>query len=183
MAGTRARTQGGLALITTMIFMLALVMLSLAAMNMGLLQSRSTGNRNDWHVAFQAAEAALRDGEQDITTRNPAPEAFDDACTNGLCLPREDGKSWSEALIAQNTLGVVLGTHTGQAAPGPQTAPAPRYLIERLETPPQSVVVQGYGADRGSPPVFRVTAIGMGVARRDDGSPASRVVLQSIYIN
>jgi type IV pilus assembly protein PilX len=180
---TQTRTQGGLALITTMIIMMALVMLSLAAMNMGLLQGRSTGNRNDWHIAFQAAEAALRDGEQDITTRNPALEAFDDACTAGLCLPREDGSSWSEALIAQDTLGVALGTHTGQTAPGPQGAPTPRYLIERLETPAQSVVVQGYGADQGRPPVFRVTAIGMGAARRADGSPASRVVLQSMYIN
>lgn len=179
----RTRTQGGLALITTMIFMMALVMLSLGAMNMGLLQGRATGSRQDWHIAFQAAEAALRDAEQDVATRNPAMEAFDDACTNGLCRPRDNARSWSEALMADGTLGVVIGTYTGTRAPGPAGAPAPRYLIERLQTPPQSVVVQGYGADQGRPPVFRVTAIGMGVAQRADGSPASQVVLQSLYIN
>ena len=177
MAGTRR--QAGLALLTTLIFLLAIVLLALGTMQAGLLQARSTGDRHDWHLAFQAAEAALRDGELDVATRDMPAHAFDDACTAGLCLAKA---GMPQALMADGTLGLAIGSHSGQAAPGPADAPTPRYVVERLQTPPESVVMQGYGAGRGGLTVYRVTAIGAGVVKNPDGSPASQVVLQSNFI-
>ena len=56
-------------------------------MRTNIIEERLAGNSRDWALAFQAAEAALRDAERDIQsgTRFVGETGFDANCTNGLC--------------------------------------------------------------------------------------------------
>lgn len=58
--------QRGATLIVGLIFMVALTLLGVMAMKSTLLQERMAGGSRDHSLAFQAAEAALRDAKRDI---------------------------------------------------------------------------------------------------------------------
>src|SRR5690606_23521558 len=60
----RERRQAGSALLICLIFMLLLTIIGVGAMQSATLQERMAGNSRDQNLAFQAAEAALRAGEQ-----------------------------------------------------------------------------------------------------------------------
>ncbi len=51
---------------TTLVLMLATLGLGVAVMSVGAMEERLIANTKDRDLALQAAEAALRDGEQDI---------------------------------------------------------------------------------------------------------------------
>lgn len=100
--------QRGVALITSLIFLVLLTLVGVTAMQNTTLEEKMAGNNRDRNVAFQAAEAALRDAEFDIVCKKsesagPCTRAvkiadgsdfamsisgatmFNAACTNGLC--------------------------------------------------------------------------------------------------
>lgn len=56
--------QRGMALIIAIVFMLLLSILGLSAMQNTILQERMAGNHRDHGMAFQAAEAAMREAER-----------------------------------------------------------------------------------------------------------------------
>lgn len=58
--------QSGAALITSLVFLTVLTILGMSTLGTALLESRMAGNARDKLIAFQAAEAALRDAEQYI---------------------------------------------------------------------------------------------------------------------
>ena len=58
--------QRGMSLFPAMMFLLVLAILGVAALNSTLLQEKMAGNTRDSNMAFQAAEAALRDAEADV---------------------------------------------------------------------------------------------------------------------
>lgn len=60
------RHQAGSALMICLIFMLLLTIIGIGAMQSATLQERMAGNSRDQNLAFQAAEAALRAGEQEL---------------------------------------------------------------------------------------------------------------------
>ncbi|QJQ94282.1 MULTISPECIES: PilX N-terminal domain-containing pilus assembly protein [Halomonadaceae] len=63
-----------MALIIAMVFMLLLTMLGLSAMQNTTLQERMAGNQRDHGMAFQAAEAGLREAERLIEIGIIEPE-------------------------------------------------------------------------------------------------------------
>ena len=71
-----------MALIIAIVFMLLLSMLGLSAMQNTILQERMAGNQRDHDMAFQAAEAALREAERQID--------------NGMAKSLEEGESLAE---------------------------------------------------------------------------------------
>lgn len=104
------RQQRGATLIVGLIFMVALTLLGVIAMKSTVLQERMAGGLRDRSLAFQSAEAALRDAKFDILALRangtpciagsvgcrPAGERplgvggagstpFTQACTNGQC--------------------------------------------------------------------------------------------------
>jgi type IV pilus assembly protein PilX len=114
------RTQRGVVLIIALMFLVALTLLAIASMGGTTLEERMAGQYRDLNVAFQAAEAALRDAERDLYGVGAAPPAtftpravvisgrtgFGDgtdsangSCTDssdtnygrGLCYPRDTG--------------------------------------------------------------------------------------------
>ncbi|MGZ8258986.1 MAG: pilus assembly PilX family protein [Caldimonas sp.] len=180
--------QRGVSLVTTLVLMLATLGLGVAVMGVGAMQERLIANTKDRDLALQAAEAALRDGEQDIATNvNPAT-AFSDTCASGLCTPpsqRDGTGSLGSSPVDDSRLGFdwsanasvrIYGQYTG-AADFPGVAQQPRYVIEKfsyLGTPAGESVV--LGAEPVAPGVgYRITARAVGAR------PETVVVLQSIY--
>ena len=182
------RRQRGLSLITTMVLMLATLGLGVAVMGVNAMQERMIGNTKDRDLALQAAEAALRDGEQDVANNVSSSTAFTDTCTNGLCTPpaqRDALGALASLPVADSRLGFDwtvdamvrrYGQYTG-AAQFPSVAQQPRYVIEKysyLGTPAGESVV--LGSEPVAPGVgYRITARGVGAR------PETVVILQSIY--
>jgi type IV pilus assembly protein PilX len=192
MKATRSSIAGGrergVSLVTTLVLMLATLGLGVAVMGVNAMEERMIANTKDRDLALQAAEAALRDAEQDIATNVSPATAFSDACTAGLCtppsqrdslgalasLPVDDarlGFDWSVDASVRS-----YGQYTGVAA-FPYVAQQPRYVIEKfsfLGTPAGESVV--LGAEPTAPGVgYRITA------RATGSRPETVVVLQSIY--
>lgn len=158
--------QTGAALIVGLVMLLVMTVLGVAAMQTSLLEEKMAGNYRDQNLAFQAAEAALRDAEADISSsgRIFGLTNFAADCTAGLC-DATGGLSevWKDSTKEPN--GVALGTYTG-AAPLALVACQPRYWIEGYQAWPAGATswkVQ-----------YRITAIGC-------GSVNAQVVLQEVY--
>jgi len=83
--------QRGFVLITALMFLIILTLLGLSSMRTNSLLERMAGYSIDRQVALQAAEAALRDAELDISKgRASGDTGFSDGCGNagyykGLC--------------------------------------------------------------------------------------------------
>jgi type IV pilus assembly protein PilX len=186
--------QRGLSLITTLLFMVSALMLGVSVLSVNVMQERVIGNTKDRDLAFQAAEAALRDAERDLTLNITADSPFSPACTNGLCTPPSQravplsvsvddpatGFSWANAAQVRT-----YGQYTqagnfpsGQADAEPRYVNAqPRYVIEKLGplgTPP------GESLTKGIEPT--APAYGYRITAQATGARAETVVvLQSIY--
>ena len=183
-----ARRQRGLSLVTTMVLMLATLGLGVAVMGVNAMEERMIGNTKDRDLALQAAEAALRDGEQDVASNVSPSTAFTDTCASGLCTPpaqRDALGALASLPVDDSRLGFDWATdtmvrHYGQytgAAAFPSVAQQPRYVIEKysyLGTPAGESVV--LGSEPVAPGVgYRITARGVGAR------PETVVILQSIY--
>ena len=141
------------------------------------------GNTKDANLAFQMAEAALREAEVDIVANITPTSAFSAACANGLCTPPSTWASPSSTDISKaidwtNTgLTRRYGANTGSPALALVTQ-QPVYVIERLSQLPRG---PGRSAGLGvAPPpsagtVYRITVLATG-ARTE-----TRVMLQSTY--
>lgn len=156
--------QRGAALIVALVMLLAMTLLGVTAVRNTTLQERMAGNLRDSNLSFQAAERALREGEEFL--RSPTIPPFTGA--NGLLTMQDDagqGSFWSAYAWATN----------GRTAPDvDEVVSAPLYVIEEL--PP--VPVAG-GSERFAPlpdvGYFRVTARGVG------GTAEAITILQTTY--
>lgn len=178
--------QRGISLVTTLVLMLATLGLGVAAMSVNSMEERLIANTKDRDLALQAAEAALRDGEQDVSSNISSSTAFSDICAGGLCTPpsqRDLLGALASLAVDDPRLGFDwavdakvrrYGQYTGSAE-FPSVAEQPRYVIEKfsvLGAPLGESLLLG-----SEPPGFgyRITARGVG-ARSE-----TVVVLQSIY--
>lgn len=184
-AGARQR---GISLVTTLVLMLATLGLGVAVMGVNAMEERMIANTKDRDLALQAAEAALRDAEQDVASNVSPATAFTDSCTGGLCTPpsqRDSLGALASLPVDDSRLGFDWTVDAnvrryGQFTGGtqfPSVAAQPRYVIEKfsfLGTPAGESVV--LGAEPVAPGVgYRITARAVGAR------PETVVVLQSIY--
>ncbi len=168
-----AQRQRGVVLVVALIMLVVITLLGVSAMQVTSLEERMAGNMRDRSLAFQSAEAALRDGERLLTQL--ALPAFDG--TNGLyqapavnALPvwmQADGRPQDAAFWNANAR-----TYTGTVA---GVSAQPRYVIEEVARLPG--VGDSLEGDTPVPDItyYRVTARGLG------GSATAVVVLQSTY--
>ena len=181
------RQQRGLSLITTLLFMVAALMLGVSVLSVNVMQERVIGNTKDRDLAFQAAEAALRDGEEDLVKKLDAAAVFTPTCDAGLCTPpsrratplsvsvdKAPGFAWKNPGQVR-----MYGQYTGASPfPGVVDNGQPRYVIEQLGPVGKAF---GESETKGNDPGqrdavgYRITALGSG-ARAE-----TEVVLQSIY--
>lgn len=167
-----------MALLVVLLLLLVTTILGLASMRGALLEERMSGNLYDRALMFQAAEAALREGE--ARTRLTRRADYTDACTGGLCTaptPVCSGSGNNEVCTAQDRwlapnppFVPAAGVGTGDIAVTPQ------YFIEYMGQFPNWV-----GCDRAEPmpvgclgPRYRVTA-------RATAAGRSVVLLQSTF--
>lgn len=187
----------GSVLIVSLVFLLLLTLVGISAMNMTNLEEKMTGNFRDHDLAFQAAEAALIEGEEFVEASfdirqgltNPActgTNCYTQNCSSGLCFhgtfensstPVKDcnagtTQEWEDnALWSDSSKTRLL---TDQLVGTVQNA---RYIIEfrcfvprdSTNSSPDSAVFAQWT------PAFRITALASGA------STDSQVMLQSTY--
>ena len=184
----RAR-QGGMSLFPALMFLLVLSVIGVSAMNSTLMQEKMVSNTKDLNLAFQAAEAGLRDAETDVSRNVDTGTVFTASCVYGLCTPPS---TWSpptstdiSKLINWSNAGTTRLYGANTASPAlPTVAAQPLYVIERLSAPPGlppspgGSVGLGCGAAcvHSGGNAYRLTVVGTG-ARAE-----TRVILQSTYI-
>ena len=172
------QSQRGASLVIALMFLIVLTILGLVAVRSSTVQERMAGNDRDRAVAFEAAEAALRDAERDIQANVTSANPFDNVCTDGLCLPATvatpnwNSNSWSGATSR------IYGVNSGAGAFPLAVSNAPRYIIELLPDVPagsgNTLNTNARSSTRGGT-AYRITARGWG--RR----PGTAVMLQSVY--
>jgi len=176
-----ARPQRGAVLIIVLVMLIVMTLLALAGTRVSILQERMGGSLYDRSLAFQAAEAALREGEARMTLIRDNPASVgtnrDNTCTAGMCGFVNPNRppawtseaNWATAFTATNGFD-------------PTMVATPRYLIEMLATNVQGEECPS-AIDPDAPPcggnlrMLRVTARVTDPARSDRAS----VMLQSIY--
>ncbi len=189
--------QRGAVLIVALMFLVVLTMLGMTAMSGTTMELRMANNTRDFGVAFQAAEAALRDARNDIigqalpggTPRNPpmhqsffgtgAPNTCNaSAGREGLCQPRTYNSKVDAILPAapdvdmQTLPSVQYGTYTG-ARQFTDVVRQPRYIIELFGLPSHDETIMRSGPQWV---YYRITARGYG------GNPNTEVTLQEVFL-
>jgi type IV pilus assembly protein PilX len=166
--------QSGTALVVAMLFLVILGMLGVTTMTATTLEERMAGNTRDRDIAMQAAEAALRDAEHDISNTVPtngrvvSVAIFVAACTGGLCT--EGAPVLTN--VDDTAKSAFLGQFTGELAMMQGPAVQPRYIIELLNTLPPQVPVPPAGQQVRD---FRITAKGFG------RNTNTIVILQTVF--
>ena len=175
-----SRRQRGAALIVALILLVVVTLLALSNLQTVALEEKMTGATYDRQLAFQAAEAALREAEQYVETNKPIASYTDDdiTCpgasaidncdlTTGLCPPPDKDCS-SRWLPASG-----FTQWKNATVPVPALAGTPQYFIEYLgNTFPCS---DGGASDPKNCKRYRITA------RSNPGTGRASVMLQSVY--
>jgi len=163
----QAKSQRGAALIVSLMILLVMTLIGVTAMSSSNLEEKMAGNSRDMMLAFQAAEAALRDGEEvvaNLVTVAPFADCTAPYYAQG-CFPDVTADStWSGAASYGGTLDKVNTQ--------------PKYIIEYTGESggSQGLNVDNYG-DSSSQIIstFRVTARGTG------GTDNAVVLVQSFH--
>jgi len=153
--------QQGAALIVSLIMLLIMTLLGISSMNSTTMEEKMSGNTRDRMLAFQAAEAALKDAEDYVLNSVVATSAFNASGTGGLYSAgvkpdvRADA-TWSNASKYRTYSGTITGVTT-----------QPHYIIELISTigaTGDTVNIGNYGDSSGAGIVttFKVTARGTG---------------------
>jgi type IV pilus assembly protein PilX len=192
-AGNRC-AQRGISLIVSLVMLVVVTLIGLAAIGGTLMQEKIAGNAKDTNLAFQAAEAGLRDAETDIAQSITSGSAFTAAGNGGLWTPPSTWPTPGSAPLWQqvdwtgdsNSLNTTraYGQFTGAQLPGMGTVPplyaaVPRYVIEKLSKVQPGAgdsMGQGIGASSSAGVYYRVSVYATG------GRPDTHVVMQSIYL-
>jgi type IV pilus assembly protein PilX len=171
-ANAPIRQRGAATLIMVMVLLVVITLIGLSGMRGTVMEERMSASTRDRGLAFQAAEAALRAGEDFVATK-PPPTMPTTGCTNGLCGIPDPAATpvWDSASSTWNTARQITVTLGNQVV-------TPRYIIELMATnvPSQGGCIDiSQGADcSGTERRYRITA-------RSSGAGRAEVVLQSIY--
>lgn len=165
--GSRSR-QRGVVLVISLLMLLVLTMIGLAATRSTTLEQRMTTNQNDQEVAFQAAEAALRSGESVLSNNVGINYAGNTAGAYTLNTMTVNWKT-----INWDASGGAVYDYTGLQ---PTTLIDPTYFIVQNNT---TGFIPGQAINSGQPLqntyVYYIYARGVGI------SSNNAVILESVY--
>lgn len=176
-ANLNIAAQRGVSLVVVLLFLLVMSVLGVTAIRTSNLEEKMSGNERDRELAFEAAEATLRDAERDVQVNVTVGSAFADPCNAGLCLPPAGGASVVDTVDWDGGVPRVYGSGSGVGPYPIALARAPRYVIELLPDMPAPVgetLNMRSTATGGTP--YRITAMGWG--RR----ASTQVQLQVVYV-
>ena len=164
-----AARQRGVALIISLILLLVMSLLGVAAIRGVAMEERMAGQTYDRSLAFQATEAALRSAELLIETK-PADPSSGCSVVGGLMLcatpAASDTPRWLDSAFASWTDAPTTGSGS--------LSITPQYFVEFLGT--------GFPCDPGDQinnlncKRYRITA-----RSRDNTAGRASVMLQSVY--
>ena len=165
--------QRGVVLAVSLIMLLVITLLGVTAMQSTLLQERMAGNVREVNMAFQAAEAALRDGEKVLAALTVRPTT----CSTAPC-----SSVWARDVLAEPaaqtaTWWTTNGQEYGADATQEITegvAADPYFVIEELDFIPDSLRL-GHGVPVGRH-YYRTAAHGV------SASETSRSVVESTFV-
>jgi Tfp pilus assembly protein PilX len=188
-----------MALIVSLVLLISMTLLALAAMQNTSLEERMAGNVRAENIALQAGEAALREGEAWLNSLAALPQAentgsgADDAVTLWF---RADGASegpnskvpdkspwwvhWTDdnwvSFADRITTGLVFVAEQGRTVRKTDPKRLPRFVIEEDGFQPSSLVIgqQQDSANQGNR--FRITARGL------DAGGRGQVLVQSRFV-
>jgi type IV pilus assembly protein PilX len=161
--------ERGAALIVALLFLVILAMLGVSSMTSTTLEERMSGNARDQNIAMQAAEAALRDAEKDLTAGAAGRIAvanFVATCAQALCT-----EGAPLANLDDVTKSAFYGQFSGELALQ-GSVQQPRYMLELLTALPPQVPAPPPGQSVRN---FRVTAKGYG------RNANTIVILQTVF--
>jgi len=172
--------QRGISMVVVLLFLVIMMGLGTTAIRTATIEEKLSGNERDQQIAFEAAEAALRDGERYARTALTTRSGFNAGCAGGLCLPSLSATPQWNSIDWNGTIPRDYGSLTG-AGPYPDASVSrtPRFIVELLpEMLPGAGNSIGLGtrslAGAGTP--FRITAMGWGQRA------STQVILQSVYV-
>lgn len=153
--------QQGAALVVSLIILLVLTVLGVASMRSTTLEEKMAGNSRDLSLAFNAAEAALRGAEAELSASAVLPP-FNGTVTGYFKTDTNLWRTidWSTQSIEYNT--IISGV-----------AKQPRYYFEEMPAVTIDASLEGEVAMEVN--MFRVTSIGYG------STDTAVVVLQSTF--
>ncbi len=176
--------QTGAALFTGLIFLVVLTLISLSAIKATSLEERMSGNVRDQDVAFEAAEAGMRDALKYIAATGLSPaSAFAAGCSAGLCLNDPATPVWTTLTNNNQWQSAKTKAYTGTPLTfdGTTQIPTqPRYIIELVPNtiPPMgSSASTGKGNTSGAQLIpFRITARGWGMTGQTQATVQATVI-------
>lgn len=175
-----SKQQQGVALLVVLVLLLLVTLLGLAAMRGTLLQERMSMNIYARGVAFQAAEAALRQAENRASTLSQGVfnGIANGACIDGLCKPNP-----ATGTSALETVSNFWGGNSGYSTVATAfEGISPRYVIEqygRYSFDIGETIVAPDAQSQGAPTaseynVYRITV-------RSLAPDGAEVILQSMF--
>lgn len=169
--------QRGVSLVVVLLFLLVMTILGITAVRTSNLEEKMSGNERDRELAFEAAEAALRDAERDILVNITVGSPFSDPCVNGLCLTPGGGASVADTIDWNSAVPREYGVNSGAGAYAIALARTPRYVVELLPDmpPPSGESLNMRSTATGGTP-FRITATAWGRKQ------TTQVQLQVVYV-
>jgi type IV pilus assembly protein PilX len=166
--------QQGMVLVIGLIMMLLLSIIGMAAIRGSGMQELMAGNIKDRNLAFQAAEASLREAESLVDLNVANCNGF--VGTNGCYADQNSATpviAWSDAQWGNGSAEAVVDLTLGKK---------PRYVIEKLSAVAVAATTSGSCLELGCDTAedtnmtyYRITSIGYG------GSENAQVMLQSTY--
>lgn len=159
--------QSGAILVIALIMLLAMTLIGVTGLSSTTMQERMAGNLREMDIAFQAAEAAVREGETFLESAT-LPD-FDGA--GGLYQPAVSGTPQVWEAISWTDTGASR-EYTGAIA---DLAAQPRYIIEELAPVPAPGGSLSADAPAPETGMYRVTARAVG------RSDSTVVMLQTTY--
>lgn len=167
--------QRGAVLVVSLIFLLVMTLIGVVSMQNTTLEERMARNVYDGERAFQAAEAALREGEEWVMGIDPYdPPALKTSCTAPPCVafiyPEGNSASWWTSNATE------YGTSGTQDIPA--LSQDPRYFNEYSGYDPGvNVIDHNERAQEIGPHWYRTTAAGFGAQ-----DTTTRVLQSSVRI-
>ncbi len=187
--GTGCREQGSV-LVISLLILLIMSLLSITSLNNSVMEEKMAANTRNSLIAFQAAEAGLREAEnyigQFMTTNTDGTTVADMLCTDGLCdcdnrriliggnELSDNGctaEFWSDTVLDVWNTGKYKAYSDNKAVEGYQS----KYIIEYMGKTRPCTGVPDPRADTSCPDMYRITSLGENV------KSGARVMLQTTY--
>jgi len=166
-----AQSQTGAVLVVSLIMLLLMTIIGVAAMRTTVLQEKMAGNLGDLDRAFEASEAALREGERwvnvlvtrpDTTTSCAAPCQVVWDKVDAILNPIDAASTWDSDNVR---------VYAGEI---PAVAALPEYYIEHDEFRNDNLNV-GTSNDNVGRDLYRLTARGVG------GAATTQAIVRTAY--